>query len=174
MRLTRAAARLNAQSGHKELPPLIFLTDDERTPDPVPAIVALPRGSLVIVRSTNANRRRELAHTAARIAQRHGLAVHQMVLERQDGGAWHFIATLTQNLNRGAISQGQIDQALELSDSLHQRGAQPAQLVGQLIGLVRLDIRRQMAAKASIERQVALMESLMAASKSALPQYALW
>ena len=34
MKLARAAARLNTQSGHAELPPLIFLTDDERTPDP--------------------------------------------------------------------------------------------------------------------------------------------
>jgi thiamine-phosphate pyrophosphorylase len=65
--------RLNAQSGHKNLPPLIFLTDDERTPDPLPAIAALPRGSLVIVRSTSANRRRELARAAASIAQRRGL-----------------------------------------------------------------------------------------------------
>jgi len=72
-RLARAAARLNAQSGHTELPPLIFLTDDVRTPDPLPAIRALPRGSLVIVRSKNPQRRRELAHAAARIAQRHGL-----------------------------------------------------------------------------------------------------
>jgi thiamine-phosphate pyrophosphorylase len=72
-RLARAAARLNAQSGHTELPPLIFLTDDVRTPDPLPAIRALPRGSLVIVRSKNPQRRRELAHAAARIAQHHGL-----------------------------------------------------------------------------------------------------
>jgi hypothetical protein len=67
-RLARAAARLNAQSGHTKLPPLIFLTDDVRTPDPLPAIRALPRGSLVIVRSKNPQRRRELAHAAARIA----------------------------------------------------------------------------------------------------------
>jgi thiamine-phosphate pyrophosphorylase len=75
MRLARAAARLNAQSGHTELPSLIFLTDDERTPDPLPAIAALPRGSLVVVRSRNSKRRRELAHAAARIAQRHGLSL---------------------------------------------------------------------------------------------------
>jgi len=75
MKLARAAARLNAQSGHTELPPLIFLTDDERTPDPLPAIAALPRGSLVIVRSRNAKRRRELAQAAARIAQRHRLSL---------------------------------------------------------------------------------------------------
>lgn len=75
MRLARAAARLNAQSGHTELPSLIFLTDDERTPDPLPAIASLPRGSLVVVRSRNSKRRRELAHAAARIAQRHGLSL---------------------------------------------------------------------------------------------------
>jgi thiamine-phosphate pyrophosphorylase len=75
MKLARAAARLNAQSGHTELPPLIFLTDDERTPDPLPAIAALPRGSLVIVRSRNAKHRRELAQAAARIAQRHRLSL---------------------------------------------------------------------------------------------------
>jgi thiamine-phosphate pyrophosphorylase len=73
MKLARAAARLNTQSGHTELPPLIFLTDDERTLDPLPAIAALPRGSLVIVRSRNTTRRRDLARTTARIAQRHGL-----------------------------------------------------------------------------------------------------
>jgi thiamine-phosphate pyrophosphorylase len=75
MKLARAAARLNAQSGHAELPPLIFLTDDERTPDPLPAIANLPRGSLIIVRSRNPNRRRQLAHAAARIAQRRGLSL---------------------------------------------------------------------------------------------------
>lgn len=74
-KLARAAARLNAQSGHTELPPLIFLTDDERTPDPMPAIAALPRRSLVIVRSRNENRRRDLAHATARVAQRHGLSL---------------------------------------------------------------------------------------------------
>lgn len=74
-KLARAATRLNAQSGHAELPPLIFLTDDERIPDPMPAIAALPRGSLVIVRSRNVNRRRDLAHATARIAQRHGLSL---------------------------------------------------------------------------------------------------
>lgn len=65
--------RLNARSGHTELPPLIFLTDDERTPDPFPAIAALPRGSLVIVRTRDPARRRDWARKAAQLAQRHGL-----------------------------------------------------------------------------------------------------
>jgi len=71
--LARAALRFNAQGGFAPLPPLIFLTDDERTPDPLPAIAALPRGSLVIVRSRDKARRRELAHAAARIARSRAL-----------------------------------------------------------------------------------------------------
>lgn len=71
--LARAAARLNAQSGHAELPSLIFLTDDARTPDPLSAIGLLPRGAMTIVRARDCGRRRELAFAAARIVQRKGL-----------------------------------------------------------------------------------------------------
>jgi hypothetical protein len=39
-------------------------------------------------------------------AQRRGLNVHEIQFEPEVGGTWHFTATLTQNLNRGAISQG--------------------------------------------------------------------
>ncbi len=72
-KLARVARRLNAQSGHAQLPALVFLTDDERVLDPLPAIGHLPRGSLVIVRAREAVRRRELAHAAAHIAQHRGL-----------------------------------------------------------------------------------------------------
>ena len=41
-------------------------------------------------------------------AQRHGLAVHQLRMTPQPGGAWHFVATLTQNLNRGAVNAGRL------------------------------------------------------------------
>ena len=46
-------------------------------------------------------------------AQRHGLAVHQLHIEAQPGGAWHFVATLTQNVNRGAVNDGRLTLALE-------------------------------------------------------------
>ena len=46
-------------------------------------------------------------------AQRHGLAVHQLHMEGQPGGAWHFVATLTQNVNRGAVNDGRLTLALE-------------------------------------------------------------
>ncbi len=71
--LARAASRLNAQSGHSTLPSLIFLTDDARTPDPLPVLETLPRGTLVILRARDGARRRDLAHAAAHLAQRHGL-----------------------------------------------------------------------------------------------------
>lgn len=45
-------------------------------------------------------------------AQRRGLAVHELALERRGGEAWHFTATLTQNLNRGVINRG--DLAIEI------------------------------------------------------------
>lgn len=38
--------------------------------------------------------------------QRRGLAVHELDVERRTGEAWHFTATLTQNLNRGVINRG--------------------------------------------------------------------
>ena len=46
-------------------------------------------------------------------AQRHGLAVHQLRMTPQPGGAWHFVATLTQNLNRGAVNDGRLKVSLE-------------------------------------------------------------
>ncbi len=41
-------------------------------------------------------------------AQRRGLAVHELHLAPRGGDAWHFTATLTQNLNRGVINRGEL------------------------------------------------------------------
>jgi hypothetical protein len=38
--------------------------------------------------------------------QRHGLRVHEAVFAPESGGTWRYTVTLTQNLNRGAISKG--------------------------------------------------------------------
>lgn len=46
-------------------------------------------------------------------AQRRGLNVHQLQMQPQAGGAWHFTATLTQNLNRGAVNTGRLTLAIE-------------------------------------------------------------
>jgi thiamine-phosphate pyrophosphorylase len=51
------------------------MTDDERLPDPLPAVRALPRGSAVIVRSRTPNRRLELATTILGVARSRSLVV---------------------------------------------------------------------------------------------------
>jgi hypothetical protein len=38
--------------------------------------------------------------------KRHGLNVHEAVFAPEPGGTWHYKVTLTQNINRGAISKG--------------------------------------------------------------------
>ena len=70
--LARAAARFN-RNHHGALPGLVFLTDDERTPDPVPTVRALPRGSLVILRSRQRSRRVALVEGVKRVAGPQGL-----------------------------------------------------------------------------------------------------
>ena len=45
--------------------------------------------------------------------QRRGLTVHELKLQPQDGGAWHYTATLTQTLNRGAASRGALTLEVE-------------------------------------------------------------
>src|SRR4051794_8691642 len=46
-------------------------------------------------------------------AQRRGLSVHELHMQAQTGAAWHFTATLTQNLNRGADNRGGLTLSLE-------------------------------------------------------------
>lgn len=45
--------------------------------------------------------------------QRRGLSVHDMELQLQSEGTWHFVATLTQNLNRGAVNTGRLTVSVE-------------------------------------------------------------
>ena len=72
--LARAAARLNlAGAAVGKLPPLCLITDDERLADPAAAAAALPRGSLVIVRSRNDGARKRLAARLAHIARTRSL-----------------------------------------------------------------------------------------------------
>ena len=55
-------------------------------------------------------------------AQRHGLGVHELRLQPQDDPqVWHFVATLTQNINRGAVNSGRLSLALEVSDGGNMR-----------------------------------------------------
>ncbi len=75
-RLARAAAALNARSAHAGLvPPLVLMTDDLRLADPVAASRALPRGSLVILRAREAERRATLAAQLMGVARARDLFV---------------------------------------------------------------------------------------------------
>ena len=55
-------------------------------------------------------------------SQRRGLTVHGLRLQPQGEGAWHFTATLTQTLNRAAVSSGSLTVTVEGSrnDSLER------------------------------------------------------
>lgn len=46
-------------------------------------------------------------------SQRKGLSVHSIEFAAEEGGTWRYRAVLTQNLNRGAISQGQMRFTIE-------------------------------------------------------------
>ena len=74
--LARAAARLNVRSRYAGLlPQLVLLTDDERLPDPLSAARALPRGSMIIIRSRSRDARRKLARSMLKIARSRALTV---------------------------------------------------------------------------------------------------
>ena len=45
--------------------------------------------------------------------QRRGLSVHEAFFTPEDGGTWRYTVTLTQNLNRGAISKGEVRVSVE-------------------------------------------------------------
>ena len=50
-------------------------------------------------------------------AQRRGLSVHELKLVPQrDPQLWHVVATLTQNMNRGAVSRGRLQLIVEVSE----------------------------------------------------------
>ncbi len=75
-KLARAAARLNAASRWAgRVPPLVLMTDDDRLRDPRAAARALPKGSMVIVRSRNAATRAAHAEALMKLARLKGLIV---------------------------------------------------------------------------------------------------
>jgi len=51
------------------------MTDDDRLPDPLAAARALPRGSMVVVRSRDAAKLNALSRALLKIARRNGIAV---------------------------------------------------------------------------------------------------
>ena len=93
------------------------------------------------VQATLAEREEQIAQLRADVdfyerlvgatGQRRGLSVHAIRLQPQGTDAWQFAATLTQNLNRGGVSAGQMTLTVE--------GTQ----AGKLRKLAWSDLRRQ-------------------------------
>ncbi|WP_066092684.1 DUF6776 family protein [Xanthomonas massiliensis] len=99
------------------------------------------------VQASLAEREEEIASLRADVAfyerlvgatgQRKGLNVHSVEFAPEAGGTWHYTVVLTQNLNRGAVSQGRMSLAVEgvrhgkletvAWDALHQKAATPGQ-----------------------------------------------
>ncbi len=74
----RTARTLSRRARHRKsqgrrLPPLILVTDPERTPDPVALAGRLPPGSGVVFRSFGRQGAGEIAHRLAAVARRRGL-----------------------------------------------------------------------------------------------------
>lgn len=57
------------------LPALVLMTDDERLADPLAAAAALPKGTMVVVRTREAARRAELARAMLALARQRDLFV---------------------------------------------------------------------------------------------------
>lgn len=107
----------------------------------------ISRAANTEVQSSLAERDEEIAGLRADVAfyerlvgatsPRKGLNVHVAEFEPESGGTWRYKITLTQNLNRAAISQGQMRFSVEgvrrgklatvAWDELHQQRAAPGQ-----------------------------------------------
>ena len=83
----------------------------------------ISRAANLEVQETLAERDEEIAALRADVAfyerlvgatgQRRGLTVHAAQFQPEAGGSWRYTLTLTQNLNRGAISAGRLRFAVE-------------------------------------------------------------
>lgn len=83
----------------------------------------ISRNANVELQSTLAEREEEISGLRADVdfyerlvgstGQRHGLRVHEALFAAEAGGTWHYTVTLTQNLNRGAISKGTMRVSVE-------------------------------------------------------------
>jgi hypothetical protein len=83
----------------------------------------ISRNANVELQSTLAEREEEISGLRADVAfyerlvgstgQRRGLNAHEIAFAPEAAGTWHYTITLTQNLNRGAISKGNMRFAVE-------------------------------------------------------------
>ena len=133
-----ASARQNQQALAKAQAQIEQLTRQQATAQ---ASDRISRAALTDVQTSLAEREEEIAGLRADVAfyerlvgstsQRKGLNAHSVEFSQEAAGSWHYTVVLTQNLNRGAISQGQLRFSVEgvqggklttvSWDQLHQR-----------------------------------------------------
>jgi thiamine-phosphate pyrophosphorylase len=88
--LAALARRLNREAGAPPAPSLYFLTDPERTPDPLAVMRTLPRETAVVYRHFGASERLRLARAIASLCRSRGLTLliaADPALARQVGAA---------------------------------------------------------------------------------------
>jgi thiamine-phosphate pyrophosphorylase len=73
--LAALARRLNRDAGGPAIPALFFLTDPERTPDPIAAAKRLPRGTAVVYRHFGAADRAHVARQLAAVCRARALTL---------------------------------------------------------------------------------------------------
>jgi hypothetical protein len=83
----------------------------------------ISRAANTELQTTLAEREEEISGLRADVAfyerlvgatgQRKGLKVHEATFRQEEGGGWKYIVTLTQNLNRGVISGGEMRFSVE-------------------------------------------------------------
>ncbi len=73
--MARTLNRRAVQGNGRALPPMLFVTDPQRTPDPLAVAARLPRGAGVIYRAFGAADALERALALRRLAERRGLVL---------------------------------------------------------------------------------------------------
>ena len=71
--LSKIAHLLNSRATHKHMPPLLYLTDEKRAPNPLPVISKLKPGTGVILRHYNSKSRLELGFEIREICKKNQL-----------------------------------------------------------------------------------------------------
>jgi len=84
--LAALARRLNREAGKPGAPSLFFLTDPERTPDPVAVARTLPRGTAVIYRHFGSEDRERVARKLADVCRSRALV---LLIAADPELAWH-------------------------------------------------------------------------------------
>lgn len=106
--LIRTARRLNARARRK-LPPLIFMTDDKRTPNPEQTIAKLPRGAAIIFRNYDDPQRAQTALRLRKLCRARGIlflvSADVALAARAEADGIHLPRHAVRKIGRGRTQQ---------------------------------------------------------------------